>query len=57
MIIFGGAVVITIFSFLAYAILAFFYPEWVGITGRVALSAEQAHQEGADAPIHACDKF
>ncbi len=53
----GGAIVVAIFSFLAYAILAFFFPEWVGITGRVARSAEQSHQEGSEAPTHSFDKF
>lgn len=53
----GGAVVISIISFLAYAILAFFFPEWVGITGKVARSAEKSHVEGAEAPQHAFDKL
>lgn len=53
----GGAIIITIFSFLAYAILAFYFPEWVGITGKVALEAEQAHAEGAEAPKHGFDKI
>ncbi|MBO9668524.1 MAG: hypothetical protein J7501_17130 [Bdellovibrio sp.] len=53
----GGAIVITIFSFLAYAILAFFFPEWVGITGKVALQTEQSHAEGTDAPSHVTDTF
>jgi len=53
----GGSIVITIFSFLAYAILAFFFPEWVGITGKVALNAEQSHREGEQAPSHFTDSF
>ncbi|MEN0058918.1 MAG: hypothetical protein AAGB31_08795 [Bdellovibrio sp.] len=53
----GGAIVISIFSFLAYAILAFFFPEWVGITGKVARDAEKAHQEGAEAPLQTMDKI
>ena len=53
----GGSIVITIFSFLAYAILAFFFPEWVGITGKVALNAEQSHREGEQAPAHFTDSF
>lgn len=53
----GGAIIITIFSFMAYAVLAFFFPEWVGITGKVALDAEQSHVEGTDAEKHAFDKF
>ncbi|WP_413585283.1 hypothetical protein [Bdellovibrio sp. HCB274] len=53
----GGAIIISIFSFLAYAVLAFFFPEWVGITGKVALNTEKSHGEGADAPAHITDKF
>src|SRR5437879_6373490 len=45
-----GGIVVAIFSFLAYAILAFFFPEWVGITGKVALSTERSHGEGEIAP-------
>jgi hypothetical protein len=40
-----GAIIIIIFSVIAYAILAVFYPEWVGITGKVALDAEKSHTE------------
>lgn len=53
----AGAIIITIISFLAYAILAFFFPEWVGITGKVALDAEKSHIEGTPAEKHAIDKF
>lgn len=53
----GGAIVVAILSCLAYAILAIFFPEWVGITGKTALSAEKSHREGAEAPLHVCDKF
>jgi hypothetical protein len=53
----GGGIIITIFSFLAYAILAFFFPEWVGITGKVALQTERSHSEGTEAPAHVTDKF
>lgn len=35
-------------SFIAYAALALFFPEWVGITGKVALDAEQSHKSGSD---------
>lgn len=53
----GGAIIVTIFSFMAYAVLAFFFPEWVGITGKVALDAEKAHIEGADAPKQVFDRI
>lgn len=55
--IFGGAIAVTIFSLIAYAVLAFFFPEWVGITGKVARDAEQSHAEGNEAPEHALDKI
>ena len=57
LLIIGGAVTITIISFIAYAVLAFFFPEWVGITGKVALDAEKSHQEGSKAKEHSFDKF
>lgn len=43
-----AAFVVIILSVLAYAILAVFFPEWVGITGKVALEAEKSHQESSD---------
>lgn len=53
----AGAIIITIISFLAYAVLAFFFPEWVGITGKVARDAEQSHVEGTQAKKHTIDKL
>lgn len=55
--IFGGIIIISIFSILVYGCLAVFFPEWVGITGKVALSAENSHKEGEAAPMHPMDKF
>lgn len=43
-----GGVVVGFVSIFAYALLAIFYPEWVGITGKVAHNAEQSHQEGTE---------
>lgn len=43
-----GGVVIGFLSILVYAVIAIFYPEWVGITGKVAKDAEQSHLEGAE---------
>ncbi len=57
MLVIGGAIVISILSFLAYAVLAFFFPEWVGITGKVALNAEQSHVQGAEPTKHVFDKI
>lgn len=37
------------FSCLVYACLAIFYPEWVGITGKVALDAERSHAKDSEA--------
>lgn len=39
---------IFVISFMVYAVLAVFFPEWVGITGKVALNAEQSHQEKSE---------
>ncbi|KHD87143.1 MAG: hypothetical protein OM95_16075 [Bdellovibrio sp. ArHS] len=52
-----GSIAIVVISVLVYAILAVFFPEWVGITGKVALDAEQSHNEGAEAKTHPMDKF
>jgi hypothetical protein len=32
-----------------YVMIMVFFPEWVGITGKVALEAERSHREGAQA--------
>ncbi|MGZ3747488.1 MAG: hypothetical protein ACXWRE_08960 [Pseudobdellovibrionaceae bacterium] len=52
-----GAIVISFISILVYAIIAIFYPEWVGITGKIARQAEQSHQEGAQTGGHSFDKL
>lgn len=52
-----GSIAIVVISVLAYAVLAVFFPEWVGITGKVALDAEQSHNEGTQAKVHPMDKF
>jgi hypothetical protein len=31
-----------------YFLLMFFYPEWVGITGKVAKKNEEAHKKGTE---------
>ncbi|MCB9072236.1 MAG: hypothetical protein H6623_01345 [Bdellovibrionaceae bacterium] len=35
---------ITVFFFLAYAVIAILYPEWVGITGKKAQEIEAEHR-------------
>lgn len=45
-----AAIVIVILSVLAYAVLAVFFPEWVGITGKVALNAEKSHRAEETSP-------
>lgn len=42
----GGIVVISI---LIYVLFMIFLPEWVGITGKVALDAERSHRGEDDA--------
>lgn len=39
---------ISVISMLVYFALMVFYPEWVGITGKVALAAERSHIEEAE---------
>lgn len=34
-------------SIIIYVLLMMFFPEWVGITGKVALQAEASHKEEA----------
>lgn len=46
MIIMGG-VAVAFVSIAVYGGLALFFPEWVGITGRVAKEAERSHEEGS----------
>jgi hypothetical protein len=52
-----GAIAISFISLLVYAILAIFYPEWVGITGKIARQAEQSHQEGTETGDHIFNKL
>lgn len=35
----------SVFFFLLYGVIAFFYPEWVGITGKKAKQIEADHRE------------
>lgn len=32
-----------------YFLLMFFYPEWVGMTGKVAKKNEESHKKGSEA--------
>lgn len=41
---------VVIGSIVVYFLIAAFFPEWVGITGKVALDAERAHREGSEVP-------
>lgn len=45
----GGAVGVFFAFIAAYVIIMVLWPEWVGITGKVALEAERSHREGAEA--------
>lgn len=42
----GGVLVFFAASLVYIALLAFF-PEWVGVTGQVALDAEKSHTQGS----------
>ncbi len=52
-----GAIAISFVSVLVYAILAIFFPEWVGITGKVARGAEESHQKGAESGNRTSEKL
>jgi hypothetical protein len=54
-----GGVTVGFVTILIYGGLALFYPEWVGITGKVAIDAEKGHTEGSNITQHGniTDKF
>jgi hypothetical protein len=41
----------------AYLIIMVLWPEWVGITGKVALEAERAHRGGSEADDKVMDSL
>lgn len=41
-----GAIGVTFLGIVVYLIFMVFLPEWVGITGKVALDAEKSHEGG-----------
>lgn len=52
----AGFITVVGVSLVVYFALMIFLPEWVGITGKVALEAERSHREGSsedtgDTPI------
>lgn len=47
--VFAGGVIVFFAATLVYLALLFFFPEWVGVTGKVALEAEKAHTKGSSA--------
>jgi hypothetical protein len=45
----GG--IVFVLGIVAYIVIMLLFPEWVGITGKVALEAEQAHRgDSVDSP-------
>ena len=44
-----GAAVVFVLFMVIYLLFMIFLPEWVGITGKVALEAERSHTE--DSPL------
>jgi len=44
-----AVVAISILATLVYIAFLVFLPEWVGVTGKVALAAEKSHEEGSKA--------
>ena len=45
--VFAGGIIVFCAATLVYLALLFFFPEWVGVTGKVALDAEKAHAKGS----------
>jgi hypothetical protein len=38
--------IIVLITTVSYFVIMFFFPEWVGITGKKAIEAERSHQSG-----------
>ena len=45
--VFIAITVIFVLAMAVYLLIAFMWPEWVGITGKVALEVQRSHREGA----------
>ena len=45
--VFTGGIAVFFAASLVYVLLLIFLPEWVGVTGKVALDAEKAHTKGS----------
>lgn len=41
---FAAAAVVFVLSIVVYVLIMIFFPEWVGITGKVALNNEKSHR-------------
>jgi hypothetical protein len=50
----GGVFILFI---MAYVIVMLIWPEWVGITGKVALEAERSHRGGSEAKDDVIDSL
>ena len=46
--VFTGGIAVFFAASMVYVILLIFLPEWVGVTGKVALDAEKAHAKGTE---------
>lgn len=45
--VFTGGIAVFFAASLVYICLLIFLPEWVGVTGKVALDAEKSHTKGS----------
>lgn len=43
----AGGIIVFCAATLVYLAFLFFLPEWVGVTGKVALDAEKSHTKGS----------
>lgn len=43
----AGGILVFCAASLVYVAFLFFLPEWVGVTGKVALDAEKSHAKGS----------
>lgn len=46
--VFAGGIIVFFAATLVYLALLFFFPEWVGVTGKVAREAEKSHTQGSN---------
>lgn len=52
----AGGIAVFFAATLIYVALLFFFPEWVGVTGKVALETEKSHRDDHEATSEVTSK-